>query len=597
MIRQTAAGIFVSIAILLAPFAARFAGADEPAARPKPKIAVITIGNALTERPAAFSPGQLLGGGSKSTALSQLMATLNKAASDSNLSGILFDLKGFDLSLSQAQELGGMIQKLRGDGKKVFVFASVFTPATYVLATHADAVLMPEEGSVLIPGVDLGMLFFKGLLDKIGVQADMLQVGKYKGAEEPFTRTEASPEYKKQMTKIVDGLYGQMVQALSANRKLGQEKAEAAIDQGWFTGRQAKEAGLVDDLVIRGELKDWLDKRFSTEVETLDDYGNESRKGLDFSNPFAFFSLLMAQRSAASSKKPAVAVIYADGAIMEDLPDGGGLGSEAVTPERMRKALRKALDDARVKAIVLRVDSPGGSASASDEIWKMFRQADRTKPVTVSMGRLAASGGYYIACAGRDISADEATLTGSIGVVGGKLVLRELMDKIGVNIQEITRGKRAEIFSMTQPFDPDDRALVLKQMEEIYARFTDCVKSARGRKIANIEDVAQGRLFTGHDALEAGLVDRIASLDQTILAAATAVGIDKDYQVLTLPEPKSFADLIREGFGQTFLPLEMQTALAVMPAPERQAANNLLLMCRSLQPEHALLALPGIVER
>lgn len=597
MSRQTFAGLLVSVALFLAPFSARLAAADEPAAKPKPKVGVITIGNMLTERPAAFSPSQLLGGGSKSTALSQLMATLNKAVSDSNLSGILFDLKGFNLSLSQAQELGGMIQKLRGDGKKVFVFATIFTPATYILATHADAVLMPDEGSVLLPGVDLGMLFFKGLLDKIGVQADLLQVGKYKGAEEPFTRTEASPEYKEQMTKIVDGLYGQMVQAISVNRKLGQEKAVAAIDQAWFTGRQAKEAGLVDGLLIRDELKDWMDKRFSTEVETLDEYGSETRKGLDFSNPFAFFSILMAQRSAASSKKPAVAVIYADGTIIEDLPEGSGLGGDAVTPERMRKALRKALDDARVKAIVLRVDSPGGSASASDEIWKMFREADRTKPVTVSMGRLAASGGYYIACAGRDISADEATLTGSIGVVGGKLVLQELMDKIGVNIQEISRGKRAGIFSLAQPFSPDDRAMILKQMEEIYARFTDCVKTARGAKIANVDDVAQGRLFTGQDALKAGLVDRIASLDQTILAAAAAVGIDKDYQVFTLPEPKSFADLIREGLGQTCLPLEMQTALAAMPVPERQAANDILLMCQTLQPEHVLLALPGIVER
>ena len=192
------------------------------------------------------------------------MVTLNKAASDANLSGVLFDLKGFNLSLAQAQELGGMMQKLRGGGKKVFVFASDFTPATYVLATHADAVLMPEEGNVLIPGVSLGMLFFKGLLDKIGVQADMLQVGKYKGAEEPFTRTEASPEFKEQMTKIVDGLYGQVVQALSANRKLGQDKSggrhrpglvhRPAGERGRAGGRPAhprRAEGLAGQAVLR----------------------------------------------------------------------------------------------------------------------------------------------------------------------------------------------------------------------------------------------------------------------------------------------------------------------------------------------------------
>ncbi|MGO8705103.1 MAG: signal peptide peptidase SppA [Candidatus Brocadiia bacterium] len=597
MTRQTAAGIFVSVAIMLALCAARPCRADEPAAQPKPKIAVIAIGNAVTERPAAFSLGQLFGGGPRTTALSQLMVTLNKAASDANISGVLLDLKALNLSLAQAQELGGIVQKLRGGGKKVFVFAPIFTPATYILATNADAILMPEQGSVLIPGVDLGLMFFKGLLDKIGVQADVLQVGKYKGAEEPFTRTEASPEFKEQMTRIVDGLYGQMVQALAANRKLGQDKAAAAIDQAWFTGRQAKEAGLADGLLIRDELKDWLDKRFSTETEMLADYGKEARKGLDLSNPFAFFSILLAERAAAANKKPAIAVIYADAVIMDDLVEDNGLGGGAVTPARMRQALRKALDDAQVKAIVLRVDSPGGSAAASDEIWKMFREADRTKPVTVSMGRIAASGGYYIACSGRDISADEATLTGSIGVVGGKLVFQQLMVKIGVNMQEIARGRNAGLFSPAQPFDPDGRALVHKQMEEIYARFTDCVKSARGGKIANIDDVAQGRLFTGADALKAGLVDRIASLDQTILAAATAAGIGKDYQVLTLPEPKNFADLIREGLGQTLAPPAMQEALAAMPAPMRQAAVDVLLMCQSLQPEHVLLALPGIVEK
>ena len=597
MSRQNALGIFVSAAIVLALCAARPAGAEEPAAKPKPKIAVIAIGNAVTERPAAFSLGQLFGGGSRTTALSQLMVTLNKAASDANISGVVLDLKAFNLSLAQAQELGGMVQKLRGGGKKVFVFAPIFTPATYILATNAEAILMPEQGSVLIPGVDLGMMFFKGLLDKIGVQADLLQVGKYKGAEEPFTRTEASPEFKEQMTKIVDGLYGQMVQALSANRKLGREKAAAAIDQAWFIGRQAKEAGLVDGLLIRDELKGWLDKRFSTETEMLADYGKEARKGLDLSNPLAFFSFLVTEGVAAANKKPAIAVIYADAVIMDDVVADSGLGGGAVTPARMRKALRKALDDAQVKAIVLRVDSPGGSASASDEIWKMFREADRTKPMTVSMGRIAASGGYYIACSGRDISADEATLTGSIGVVGGKLVLQQLMDKIGVNMQEIARGKNAGLFSPAQPFDPDGRALVLKQMEAIYARFTDCVKSARGAKIANMDDVAQGRLFTGADALKVGLVDRIASLDQTVLAAATAAGIDKDYQVLTLPEPKNFADLIREGLGQMSAPPAMQEALAALPAPMRQAAADVLLMCQSLQPEHVLLALPGIVER
>jgi len=587
--------------------------ADEPISKPaateklltKTKIVEIKLSSAFTERPASFSFSMFSGAPTKTPALSQLIVTLNKAAKDPAVSTVFLDLQSFQLSTSQAQEIAGLIKKLHAADKKVVVFSADFETGPYVLATNADTIIMPEQGNLMVPGASMGLVFIKGLLDKIHVQADMIQIGQFKGAEEALTRTEASPQFKEQIDGLVSGIYSQIIQTLQTNRHLDEKAAIAAIDEGWMTGKHAKDLKLVDQLMDREKVDKFLQSQegptpAGTEAEIVTDYGDARKKKLDMDSPFAIFSLFADAKPKTRTNQPAIAVIYADGEITGDKPEGAAIDDDAsVTPSRIRKAVNKALSDDLVKAIVLRVDSPGGSASASDEIWQILKDADKQKPVTVSMGRLAASGGYYISCAGRSITADEATITGSIGVVGGKIVIKGLLDLIGVNIQPFELGKHAGMLGSDRPFNPEERQFVKNLMTETYDLFTSRVKAGRGDKIKDIPAVAQGRLFTGIKAKEVGLVDNLGTLNDTITAAAKTANISANFQIFTYPEPKTFADVIREGFQvDAKLPLELQTALNAAPPAYRRETLHLLRLVQDLQKERVMMALPvGLVER
>jgi protease-4 len=569
----------------------------------KAKVGVIHLSETLKERPEGFqfSLMDLSGSGMKGPSLSSLIVTLNKAAKDESLNGLLLDLSAFSLSLNQAQELGDLITGVRKAGKRVAVYSSDYDTATYVLASYADTVIMPENGNVLVPGMGLQMLFFKKTLTNLKLQADFVQVGKFKGAEEPFTRESASPEYKEQIQKLVDGMYTQIISSIATNRPNieGEAAVKAAVDAGWMSGRKAKEMGLVDQLLTRDKVDAWVEAQFKAGVDLLEDYGKPKKKSLDLDSPFAIFSLL-GETSKPKSRQPGVAVIYALGEIVPDFV-GGENSTSVVTPGAMRKAVQTALKDDLVKAIVLRVDSPGGSASASDEIWAVLKEADKKKPVTVSMGRMAASGGYYIACAGRSIIADPATITGSIGVVGGKIVIRGALEHIGINVETVSRGKHVGMLSMLEPFTPEEREFIKKSMEETYGVFESRVKAARGEKVAKLEEVTQGRLFTGIQAKEVGLVDNVGTLNDAVLAAAKGAGIDKkDYQIMIYPETKNFADLLREGFlgDEMSLPLGIkfdatEAMLQSLPAELRGQMKSATRMMSVMQKEGMLMGLPG----
>jgi protease-4 len=567
----------------------------------KARVGVIHLSQTLKERPTGFqfSLLDLNGNSMKGPTLSGLINTLNKAAKDDSLSGVFLDLSAFDLTLNQAQELGELITQVRKAGKRVAVYSSDYDTATYVLASYADTIIMPENGNVLVPGMGLQMLFLKGTLDKLNLQPDFIQVGKFKGAEEPFMRTTASPEYKEQIQKLVDGMYTQLISTITANRPNMDEAAvKGAVDAGWLSGKRAKEAGLVDQLLTRDKVDAWVESQFKAGIDLVDDYGKPKKKSIDLDSPFAIFSLL-GESNKPKSRQPGIAVIYAIGEIVPDFM-GSEDSTEIVTPGSMRKAVQAALKDDLVKAIVLRVDSPGGSASASDEIWSVLKEADKKKPVTVSMGRVAASGGYYISCSGRSIVADKATITGSIGVVAGKIVIKGLLNKVGVNVETISRGKHVGMLSMLEPFTDEERAFLTKSMEETYGVFESRVKAARGEKVAKLEEVAQGRLFTGEQAKDVGLVDSVGSLNDAIVAAAKGAGIEKNYQVIVLPEAKTLSDMLREGLmgGETSLPLGLKfdgldAMIRTMPREVQGQVRTAMRMVNLLQREQMLMAIPG----
>lgn len=584
---------------------------DTPATATAParraKVGVIHLTDTLIERPESFSISlSSLSSAAKPPALSTLIATLNEAAKDPSLSGLLLDLSSFSLNLNQAQELGELLQNVRKAGKRVAIYSSDYDTDTYVLASFCDTIIMPENGDVLIPGPGLQMVFFAGTLEKLHMSADFVQVGKFKGAEEPFTRTSASPEYHAQIVKLVDGMYQEIVSTVAANRpNMTDDQVKKAIDEGWINGKQARELGLVDHTITRDGLEVWLDTQFPSGVMLADDYGTPKKKSLDLDSPFAIFSLLGSADKPRAAGGPSIAVLYATGEIVGDQTAAED-SSEYVTPATIRRAVKEALDDRNVKAIVLRVDSPGGSASASDEIWTVLKEADKKKPVTVSMGRLAASGGYYISCAGRSIMADPASITGSIGVVGGKIVLKGALDWAGINIEPVDRGLHAEMLSMLRPFTDEERAFVKKSMEDVYGVFTSRVSAARGDKVAHLDEVAQGRLFTGTQAKQVGLVDEVGTLNDAVKAAAKNANLGDNYQVLILPEPKTLADILREGLlADTSAPIAIGglklDALGAMidslPAQVRQPTRQAMHMLQTLQNERVLMAMPaGLIE-
>jgi protease IV len=605
--KRAATCLLMAFALTLAgPAWAQSTPAATNAAARKAKVGVIRLSDTLTERPESFALSlSLLTSGGKAPALSDLMAALNTATHDSSLSGVLLDLSGFSLDLNQAQEIGTLLTNVRKSGKRVAIYAADYDTPTYVLASYADSILMPENGDVLVPGVGMQMLFFAGTLEKLHVAADFVQIGQFKGAEEPFTRKSASPEYRAQIEKLVDGMYTQLVSTIAANRpNLTQEQVKKAIDEGWFTGKRAKELGLIDQTIGRDKLEGWVNSQFPAGAVYAVDYGMVKKEPVDLSSPLALLSLLGSTEKPKLTAGPTIAVLYATGEIAPDSPTADS--TDMVTPTTMRKAIRTAVDDPNIRAIVLRVDSPGGSAAASDEIWSMLKEADKKKPVTVSMGHMAASGGYYISCAGRRIWADPVTITGSIGVVGGKVVLKGALDWAGINIEPVDRGQHAEMLSMLRPFTDEERAFVKKTMTEVYDTFTSRVSAARGAKVAQLDEVAQGRLFTGEQAKAVGLVDEVGTLNDAVRAAAKSVGLGETYQVIILPETKTLADMLREGvLSDVRAPLiagaphvdAVGGAIEALPAELRAPVRQALRSLEMMQTERVLLEMPpGLVE-
>lgn len=583
-------------ALLIAALAALAAGprvsastATMPTA--KKKVAEITLSGTLQQCPQGFSFSLLSLGANHSPALTSTISLIKKAIVDPQVSGLFFNLHGFALSLTQAQELGQLITLARHDHKQVLFYSTNYSENTYLLAAHANKVIMSRQGNLYLPGVELQLMFFRGLLQKLHLQADMVQIGKFKGAEEPFTRFNASKAFAAQVEGLINGWYAQIVASIVAHRPgMTTAAAENAINQGWLTARSALKQHLIDGLASRQNIDSMVQTKFLGGCQLIGHFGSHATKPLVLDSPFAIFRLLGSHHRKPPSKRPAVAVICAGGVIMDDSPANDANGA-IITPHSIHQSLKAAERNPRVKAIVLRVDSPGGSAQASESIWQMLHHCK--KPLYVSMGAEAASGGYYISTAGKKIFADPGTIAGSIGVVGGKVVIGGLFSEIGLGVETFSKGDHVTLFDSTVPFTPSERKYVAALMRSTYRLFTHRVMESRGSHIAHIALVARGRLFTGKAAIKAGLVDADGSLSDTVAAVASAAKIHGPYGVIVLPAPKSLATIIREKLGiQASLPLGMSTMLMGIPKNYRQSTIEMYQMLHVLQNDQVLLAAP-----
>lgn len=564
------------------------------------KVAYIDLNRPIVEKPAEFVLFE-----DTNLTLQSVLARLRKAREQKDLRAVLLNIGATDLGLSQAVEIRDAITELNKAGKETFVYADSYDTPTYIAASSAKHICMLGGGQIMMPGLGMEPMFAKGLLDKVGVQADYIQIGQYKGADESFTRTEPSQELRGELNKLLDSLYEQMVEGIAYHRGLRRSEVVDAINGVFMTGRVARDRRFVDHLIDQDGLRDLLKTELGREIDLLHDFGRPRPEPLDLSNPFALLSRL--SRKPPDSDRPAVALIYAEGVIVSGDAEEGIFSGGTIGSENMRKALRMAVRDENVRAIVLRIDSPGGDATASEVMWQSVRRAAAVKPLVVSIGGMAASGGYYLASGADRIFADPTAVVGSIGVVGGKFVMKDLFNKIGLHTETFTRGKNADLFSSNAPFTEPQRRLVTSWMKQTYELFTDRVMTTRRGKIKDIDQVAHGRIFAAKQAKELGMVDELGGIEHAIAFVAGQAGLEPGkYDIRVIPPTRSLMDLLRgdgddEGPMETRLPLgamlrlSPDSVLRLLPPAQLRLVRQQLQAMQVLQSRPVMLMSPYVI--
>jgi protease IV len=523
---------------------------DSKPAPPKPKIAVFRLTGDLTELPPdeTFSFGAVTG-----ISLRDLVERMKKAEKDETVKAVVFLHEGGSVGYGQAEEVRTAMARVRAAGKEVYAHADSMTMHEYVLLSGATRLSIVPTADLWVTGIFGEAPYLRGLLDKIGVKPDFLHCGAYKSAGEIFMRDGPSPEAEAMENWLFDGIYASSIELIAHGRKVTAERARQWVDNGPYTAEKALDAGLVDAVEHRQDFEAVLKGKYGKDVVFDKKFGQKQAPTLDLSSPFAFFKLwgeMMGQGQKKTPAKPGVGIVYVVGPITL----GGGqpslFGDTGAQASKLRKALDQAARDDSIKAVVLRVNSPGGSAVASEIILDATRRVKAKKPFVVSMGNVAGSGGYYVACESDVIFADESTITASIGVVGGKLATVDMWKKIGITFKSYKRGENAGLLASDEPFTQAERERLQSWMDEVYRVFKGHVRTIRGSRLKKpLDDLAGGRVFTGKQALELGLVDKIGGLGDAIAYIAGQAKLT-DYDVRMVPPNKNFLEqLIEEASG------------------------------------------------
>ncbi len=455
-----------------------------------------------------------------------LVESLDRAAKDPKMKGVVVRVGSLDGGWGKVQELRDAIARFRRSGKPAYAHLESVGNQEYYLATACTQIYAVPQALVLVHALSMEVTFFRQALDKLGVEAQFEGVGRYKNAPNQFTEDRFTAPHREQTEALLDSLYAQYVAAIAESRKKTPAEVRAILEAGPYDAAGALRAGLVDELVYEDELEGRLKAR---ERVTPGRYVRAAR-GFGFDG------------------RPKVALIYAVGEIMSGESDASPFGGDLAGSTTLSRAIRQARNDATIRAIVLRVDSPGGSGTASEVIWRELSLARKSKPVIVSMGDVAASGGYYIAMTGDAIVAQPATITGSIGVFSGKFALRGLYSKLGLTKEIVERGKNGSFFSEYRPWTNEERSKMHNLMASFYGEFVSKAAKGRGKSYADIDRVAQGRVWTGAEALKVGLVDRLGGLETALdLAREKAnIGKDEELALVVLPEKKGVFETILE---------------------------------------------------
>ena len=511
----------------------------------QPTIPVFDLAGEMSEQPVDNSLAIF---GPQPPSLRDVVTRMDKAAKDPAVKAVVILTDDASFGYAQAAELRQAIQNLRTSGKEVFGHADGVEMPQYLLLSATSRLSIAPTGEVWAMGLYGDGLFLRGLLDKIGVTPDFLHCGAYKSASEIFMRDGPSPEAEQMENWLFDSIYDSTISQIASGRNVAADQVHTWIDNGPYTAEKAKDNGMIDAVEDRTELANAIKAKYGDDVIFDKKYGQEKQPEINFSNPFAAMAVIAQLMNPArpGEGKPAVGIVYVEGPIITGKADSNPFGSKVAAGTDISKALDDAAADDSIKAVVLRVDSPGGSATASEIILHAAQRVKAKKPLVVSMGNVAGSGGYYVTCAADTVFADDATITASIGVVGGKLVTTDMWNKIGVNWHPYSRGANASLLSTDTDFSDAQRKQMQSWMDEIYGVFKSHVVAIRGNKLKKpIDELAAGRVFTGKQALDLGLVDRIGTLADAITYAASQANVT-DYAIRTVPEPKNFLQKLME---------------------------------------------------
>lgn len=508
-------------------------------------LAVIEIVGSPAEVEVGYS---WLGDGSDS--LLGIINTIDTLVYDREFSGLVIRLKDSALSATQVEEIGSAIKRLQDADKKVHVFAEGYGTTDLLLAAYADEAILQQGGFVSFPGLHAEEMYLADTLNWIGVQAQLVQVGDFKGANEQMTRSMPSPAWDENIDGLLDSMYANIRTILMEGRDLTESELDESMRVIWSAnGEEAIEAGVIDAEIDLPVLRDYFADQYDGEVEWVTDPYDTNGQSESFS-PFSIFSgLATPSGGSVNVDHPTIAVLHINGTIIDGDSSAGGLfgGGTSVGSRTIRNAIETILAEDLIEGVIVRIDSPGGSAIASEVMWQGVERLKSEKPVWVSVGSMAASGGYYVLSAGERVFVNPSSIVGSIGVVGGKYAMGELYDKAKINIVERSRGPMGDLFSSSSAWDSNQIAIMRREMKETYNLFTSRVEA--GREGIDLSKTAEGRLFVGADAVELRMADEVGGIDDAINGLAAKVGLD-DFDVVHYPQPPSFEEMLLEQFGQ-----------------------------------------------
>ncbi len=459
-------------------------------------------------------------------ALDDIMASIDKATDNDNIKGIYLHIGDFSASVASLQEIYKGLEKFKKTGRFIVAYADSYGNGTYYLSSIADKVYMNPSGTLALTGINISTVFFKDLLSKIGVEMQIFKVGTFKSAVEPFTQTSMSEANRLQLTTFINSIWTEITKTIARNRGISDTEVNLYADSGLFLddAQTAVQHKLIDSLVYSSDMKEIIEKLVGKDYNTLTIRDMK----------------LTAQNKEYSKNR--IAIVYAVGEI-----DGSNKNDD-IDSEDISEDLLDIADNDKIKAVVLRINSPGGSAYGSEQIWKAVSVVKSKKPIVVSMGDYAASGGYYIACNTDRIFAQPTTLTGSIGIFGIFPNIGGLTDKLGIKFDNVKTNKYSDFGATYRPMNTEERAILQRYINNGYELFTKRCAEGRNMNIDSLKAIAEGRIYSGTDAMRLGLVDEMGGLEEAITFAAKKANIS-DYTIKYYPSVKSLIEQISDIFS------------------------------------------------